>query len=68
MLGEKLAIFALDPKLDLVVVTLVLTSAPVDPLWSTGQETRLPCERSAVRIRLGTHHSRRKLWIDNHVQ
>ena len=40
----------------------------VDLLWSTGQDTRLPCERSTVRIRLGTHHSRRKLWIANHVQ
>ena len=28
MLSEKLVIFALDPKLDRVIVTLVLTSAP----------------------------------------
>ena len=32
MLREKLVIFALDPKLDWAIVTLVLTSAPKS-LW-----------------------------------
>ena len=42
MMGEKIVIFALDPKLDWVIVTLVLTSAPKF-LW---YETEIVAENS----------------------
>ena len=54
MLGEKLVIFALDPKLDWVIVTLVLTSAPkflwlevhFDKLFWFWYETEIVPEKS----------------------